>query len=292
MNKDLAKDEIVKLRREGKIRPGYRIMKDGDSVLIPVFESEEFAEFEERKNDNMEHVGSFDRIADFFIIRKREGWERILSEIIRKQKPRAVFLDHGVEGKLRIRNLKLVYGSGFPIGIHKENGFRYMVDLNKVYFSPRLSTLRRIIVGRITSSREKSLIVDMYAGVGPISIPLSKNGIRVVSVDINPDAIRLLRENSKLNHTSPEIILGDSYLLSYCWRNASQVVMNNPTQPLDITLDILNQFNKGVIVHLTHIESKDRPLTLHGWNVLEKVIVHGYSPSSSLVYYRLLKDND
>ncbi|MEM0129834.1 MAG: methyltransferase [Thermoplasmatales archaeon] len=289
MNKDLAKDEILKLRKEGKIRPGYRIMRDGDSVLIPVFESGELAEFYESKDENMKHVGSFDRIADFFIIREREGWELILSEIIRKQKPRAVFLDYGVEGRLRIRNLKLVYGSGSPTGIHKEYGFRYLVDLNKVYFSPRLSTLRRIIADRITSSGEKSLVVDMYAGVGPISIPLSKSGLRVISVDINPDAIRLLRENSRLNHTSPEIILGDSYLLSPCWRNASQVVMNNPAQPLDITLDILKQFHRGVIVHLTSIESKDKPLTLHGWNVLERLTVHGYSPSSSLVYYRLLK---
>ncbi|MEM0128132.1 MAG: methyltransferase [Thermoplasmatales archaeon] len=289
VKKDVAQTEILRLKREGKIYPGYRIRKEGDFVLIPVNESMETAEFEKRKNESMKHVGSFDRVSDFFVIRERTGWESILSEIVKKQKPRAVFLDFGVQGRLRIRSLKLVYGSGPPAGIHRENGFRYYVDLNKVYFSPRLANLRKIIVDRIASSSENSLVIDMYAGVGPISIPLSRIGIKVVAIDINPDAVALLHKNARMNYANLNVILADSTSLVECFARAKHIIMNNPTQPLELTAGILKKFEKGTVVHMTTIEGSEEPLNLNGWQTLERVVVHGYSPSASLMYYLISK---
>ncbi|MGC8645023.1 MAG: methyltransferase [Thermoplasmata archaeon] len=292
ISKQDAKDEIARLRRNNFIVPGYRIRREGSEVLIPVRESPVMEDFEEVRERRMRHVGGFDRISDFFVIREREGWEDVLSEIREKQNPRAVFLDTGVQGPFRIRKLKLVHGSGPPAGIHRENGLRYFVDLDKVYFSPRLASIRKLIVESVLSSGDVDQVVDMYAGVGPISIPISKGGRRTVAIDMNPEAVSILAKNAMINGTTLHIILADSTALAECLRHARHVIMNNPTQPLEVTERILGNFSRGTTVHLTILGKNEEQLKLKGWEMEEKRTVHGYSPRSSLFYYRLVKGND
>jgi len=284
----MAQDEISRLRKSGSIIQGYRIRREGKFVLIPVRESPLIEEFEEVRERRMKHVGSFERVSDFFIIKEREGWEEILSEIKEKQNPRAVFLDRGVKGSFRIRNLELVYGSGDPVGIHRENGFRYFVDLRNAYFSPRLASIRKVIVENVLASDGASTVVDLYAGVGPIAIPISRKR-RVVAVDINPHAVSLMRENARINRTFLDIVLGNSSELVSCFSWAKQVIMNNPTQPPDETRKILKNFSTGTTVHMTVLQDNDKGPQFEGWKIEDRKVIHGYSPSSSLFYYRLIK---
>jgi tRNA (guanine37-N1)-methyltransferase len=289
INKDNAKEEIERLKAVGELLVGFKVRREGSWVHIPVRHSDEEGEFEEVRTAKMSHVGSFERISDFFVIKEREGWERVLEEIVEKQKPRAVFLDKGVEGPYRIRNMERVFGSGNPSGIHKENGFRYLVDLEVAYFSPRLSGLRRRITENCIENGKVGLVVDMYAGIGPISIPLSRKGIRILSVDMNEDAVKLLANNSKLNRAKCEALIADSNQIASCFRTADQVIMNNPTQSLSLSGHIISSFRKGAIVHFTHIQEQREKLEIGGVKILEMKEVHGYSPSSSLFYYMMLK---
>ncbi|MEM0133963.1 MAG: methyltransferase [Thermoplasmatales archaeon] len=284
-----AKEEIDKLKRADELLGQFKIRRDGTWVLIPVKSSSMEGEFEEIIRKRMEHVGSFEKIADFFVIRERSGWEGILQEIRDKQNPRAVFLDRGVEGQLRIRSLELIFGSGKPSGIHKENGLRYMVDLEKAYFSPRLGGLRGEITKRCIESTSSKIIVDMYAGVGPISVPLLKAGKRVISIDMNPFAVKLLSENMKLNKVHGEVLIADSNKIYGCFGGIDQIVMNNPTQPLSVTKSIIDNLESGTIIHTTYISGNIDKLEFDGAEVLERKIVHGYSPSSSLFYLRMKK---
>jgi len=284
-----AKKEIDKLKTKGELLRDYKIRKEGNWVLIPVKNSVEKGEFEENVRNKMEHVGSFERVSDFFVIKEREGWQKILEEIEKKQSPRAVFLDRGVEGSFRIRKLKRILGSGDPTGVHKENGFRYFVDLERAYFSPRLAGLRREITESCLRSSKSGLIVDMYAGVGPISIPLLKGKMRVVSVDVNPDAVKLLVQNMKLNRVHGEALIADSNKIHDCFRGVEQVIMNNPTQSLSVTQKVIYSLMAGTIVHTTHISNRLESVDFKGVEILERKVVHGYSPSSSLFYFRLEK---
>ncbi len=284
-----AKKEIEKLKAAGELLNHYRIRREGEWVLIPVKHSDSTGDFEENVDSKMAHVGSFERIADFFVIKEREGWEKILEELKEKQSPRAIFLDNGVEGSFRIRKLKRIDGTGKPSGIHKENGFRYVVDLEKAYFSPRLAGLRREITESVQNSKSDGLIVDMYSGIGPISIPLLKGNSRVLSIDINPEAIRLLSQNAKLNKVRGWAMVANSNEIFECLKGTDQVIMNNPTQPLSISQNIINKLREGTLIHLTHISKRRDDVEFEGVDVIQSRIVHGYSPSSNLNYFRMRK---
>jgi len=284
-----AKKEIEKLKAAGELLNHYRIRREGEWVLIPVKHSDSTGDFEENVDSKMVHVGSFERIADFFVIKEREGWEKILEELKEKQSPRAIFLDNGVEGSFRIRRLKRIDGTGKPSGIHKENGFRYVVDLEKAYFSPRLAGLRREITESVQNSKSDGLIVDMYSGIGPISIPLLRGNSRVLSIDINPEAIRLLSQNTKLNKVRGWAMVANSNEIFECLKGTDQVIMNNPTQPLSVSQNIINKLREGTLIHLTHISNRRDDVGFEGVDVIQSKIVHGYSPSSSLNYFRMRK---
>ncbi len=284
-----AKKEIEKLKAAGELLNHYRIRREGEWVLIPVKHSDSTGDFEENVDSKMVHVGSFERIADFFVIKEREGWEKILEELKEKQSPRAIFLDNGVEGSFRIRKLKRIDGTGKPSGIHKENGFRYVVDLEKAYFSPRLAGLRREITESVQNSKSDGLIVDMYSGIGPISIPLLRGNSRVLSIDINPEAIRLLSQNTKLNKVRGWAMVANSNEIFECLKGTDQVIMNNPTQPLSVSQNIINRLREGTLIHLTHISNRRDDVGFEGVDVIQSKIVHGYSPSSSLNYFRMRK---
>ncbi len=284
-----AEEEIKRLRRNNQILREFKIRRAGDFVLIPVRDSETVGEFEENEKKTMGRVGSFERISDFFIIKGREGWEKIMEEIEIKQSPRAIFLDEGVAGPYRIRKLRRIYGTGKPAGIYRENGLRFLVDLERAYFSPRLAALRKRIVDNCVRDSREGLIVDMYAGIGPIVIPLLKAKRNVVAIDINPEAIKLLVENLKINKVSGQILIADSNSIYQCIKGVEQLIMNNPTQPIETTQKIIDSLNPGAFAHLTHISKREEKIHFRGVETLEVREVHGYSPSSSLFYYRLRK---
>ena len=284
-----AEKEIGRLKTSGELLEGYKIRREEEWVLVPVRHSTETGEFVENKRIRMEHVGSFERVADFFVIKERDGWQDVLEEIQRKQAPRAIFLDSGVEGSFRIRKLKRVYGTGNPSGIHRENGLRYYVDLESAYFSPRLASLRNDIVEKCLKSAKSGLIVDMYSGVGPISIPLLKRNMNVLSIDMNHAAIRLMVRNMRMNRVSGKAVIADSNSIYSCISGVEQVIMNHPTQPVPVTQEIIESLMKGTIIHVTCISKRTEEVTFSGVEILLKKTVHGYSPSSSLFYFMLEK---
>lgn len=284
-----AQETITKLKNSGEILSGFKIREERGYVLIPVRNSKLTGDFEMIERRRMRHVGSFERISDFFIIKERDGWEKILSEIVDKQSPRAVFIDRGVKGKYRLRNIERVYGDGNPEGIHKENGLRYYIDLRRAYFSPRLAGLRSHISGISNKLDKKNLVVDMYAGIGPITIPLLKKGIRTVAIDVNDDAIRLLRYNMMMNSVKGDVVIADSNEIYSCFKMATHVIMNNPSQPLSVSGSIIRSFNIGTEIHFLHLLNSNDQMNIEGVTILEKRVVHGYSPSSSLQYFRLKK---
>lgn len=281
-----AQEKIEELKSTGEFLSGFKIKRVDDFVMIPVKYSGSTDDFKPIAVKRMSHVGSFERISDFFVIKERDGWENVLEELKEKQNPRAVFLDKGVEGKFRLRNIERVYGSGEPEGIHRENGLRYKVNLHDAYFSPRLGGLRKHICQEINDDKD-AVAVDMYAGVGPITIPLLKKGIDVTGIDLNRRATKLLKLNMKLNSVLGNVVLANSNEMYTCLKKATHIIMNNPSQPVTLSNSIIQSFRSGTMIHFTHLLMNDESLNIGGTIELERKVVHGYSPSSSLYYLRL-----
>ncbi|XP_014211772.1 tRNA (guanine(37)-N1)-methyltransferase [Copidosoma floridanum] len=78
----------------------------------------------------------------------------------------------------------------------KENGVTYHFDFAKVYWNPRLATEHKVLVNFLKSD---DVLYDVFAGVGPFSIPAARKGVRVLANDLNPESHKWLLKNAEVN---------------------------------------------------------------------------------------------
>ena len=141
-----------------------------------------------------------------------------------------------VSGTYRLRELELIAGEKKTTTTHKEHGCQYQVDVVTAYFSPRLSHEHN----RVASIVQKGeTIVDLFAGVGPFSVLIAKKNAdtKVYAVDINPDAVELLKRNIRLNRVDNRVIplLGDAEqaVVDKLLGVADRVIMNLPEKAIE-----------------------------------------------------------
>ncbi len=165
-----------------------------------------------------------------------------------------------VEGVFRTRKLEIIAGENRTETMHKENGCRYKLDLEKVYFNPRLAGERnRVAAQAARSSVNAEEVLDMFAGVGAFSIQVAKRAPQshVTAIDINPDAIRYLRENMKLNGVrNIEAIEGDIRDMYGNFKDkADRIIMNLPKSAYLFLREALSMLKpQGGILHFYDLE--------------------------------------
>ena len=107
--------------------------------------------------------------------------------------------------------MELISGENSPITVYKEHGCIFKVDVINTYFSPRLST-ERLRIAKLTEPNE--VIVNMFGGVGTFSIIISRynKSAKVYSIDSNPIATDMCRQNIEINKLTGNVIpvLGDA----------------------------------------------------------------------------------
>lgn len=115
-----------------------------------------------------------------------------------------------VKGRLRRISTKILAGEKTKEVLYKENGCVFRFNIDKTYFSPRLSNERKEIASKIKKGDD---VLVMFAGVAPFSIVIAKNsGVRrVVSNEINKEANRYAKLNIELNKVKDkvEVVQGD-----------------------------------------------------------------------------------
>jgi len=185
---------------------------------------------------------SFDVIGDIAIIKVAND-NVVNAEAVAKQimavhrSVKTVFAQTSpISGDFRVRELKLLAGQAKTSTKHRESGCAFAVDVEKCYFSPRLSH-ERSRIARLVKSGET--VVNMFAGVGCFSILIAKivPQTRVFSIDVNPAAIKYMEENVKINRVYGKVtpLLGDSkdIINAQLQRKADRVLMPLPEKALE-----------------------------------------------------------
>ena len=159
-----------------------------------------------------------------------------------------------VKGELRTRSVEVVAGENRTVTEYKENGIRLKVDVENVYFSPRLAN-ERLRLARLVKPGENVLV--LFAGVGPFSILIAKMQptTHVVSVELNPAATPLVLENIRLNKVAGrvEAIEGDAAAVlqeARFQKWADRIVMVLPERAHEFLEGALKAAKSGCTIHL------------------------------------------
>jgi tRNA (guanine37-N1)-methyltransferase len=112
------------------------------------------------------------------------------------------------EGEARIARYRTILGTS-TVTTHREFGFRYHLDVAKVFFNPRLAAERQRVSAQV---REGEEILVPFCGVGPCVIPAAAQGARVTAIDQNPEATLWLERNLAANRVEENVrvITGDA----------------------------------------------------------------------------------
>jgi tRNA (guanine37-N1)-methyltransferase len=159
-------------------------------------------------------------------------------------------------GDFRVRELSLLAGESKTNTIHKEAGCIFMIDVEKTYFSPRLSYEHQRIASFVKSGET---VVNMFAGVGSFSIIIAKtvSPVKVYSIDVNPTAVV---------QSSVFPILGDSkdIISAQLEGLADRVLMPLPEKALEYLPYALSALKpSGGMIHyydFQHALGKENPI--------------------------------
>jgi tRNA (guanine37-N1)-methyltransferase len=174
---------------------------------------------------------TYERLGDVAIVDEDDPERaRALAEaIVESALPVETVLNRAskVKGQCRVRDWQVLAGEDTTT-VHREYGCEFAIDLETVYFSPRLATERHRVAEQATAGEQA---IDMFAGVGPFVVPFAKRSAAVVGVDVNEAAIEFLRENASRNGVADRVtaIHGDVRDVAADYEDwADRLVMNLP----------------------------------------------------------------
>ena len=230
VNKKRGEQVRKVLMEMGVLDTSMRIGSDGQYIYIPLTSDVDLAELPLEDIQVTEHefklhekqatledilgrTPSYEIIGNIALLESDEtDLERTADALLKVQPHIRTVLAalSPVEGEFRTRRFTFVKGENTTQTVHKEYGCKFVIDMEKAYFTPRLGTERSRILEQI---KDGQTVVDMFAGVGPFSILIGKNrtSCRVVAIDKNPEAVKFLRHNIELNAaTNVEAVEGDA----------------------------------------------------------------------------------
>ncbi len=219
----------------------------------------------EKESDEL--FSAFDQVGDIIIVRipdsllsKKEIIGKTLLEQVKTAK--SVFYQaSSVEGDFRTRDLEILAGDNKTETEYKEFGCRFIVDVEKAFFSPRLSTERDRIADLV---QEGETVINMFGGVGMFSIIAAKRKkCTVYNIDINPIASKLCEKNIELNKLEGRVISihGDAAKIVEEQLNdkGNRVLMLLPERSDEfLGSAILAAKNYGIIHYYSHIHADEK----------------------------------
>lgn len=186
-------------------------------------------------------TGSLDVIGDIAILRvpiwiKKADLESLkaMGEKILERFPylKSVWLSASpISGEERIRELIHLAGEKRTRTVYREHGVSFLVDISKVYISPRLS-YEHLRIARLVGDGE--VVTNFFSGIGGFSLVIAKHSKAslVNSIDINREAVELQRESVEMNGLSErvKVFLGDAREVAglYLRRSSTRVLLPLP----------------------------------------------------------------
>jgi tRNA (guanine37-N1)-methyltransferase len=219
------------------------------------------------EKESEELFSAFDQVGEIIIVRIPDSLlskKKIIGETLLEQVKTAksvFYQSSSVEGEFRTRDLEILAGEEKTETEYKEFGCRFIVDVEKAFFSPRLSTERDRIADLI---QEGETVINMFGGVGMFSIIVAKRKkCTVYNIDINPIAAKLCEKNIELNKLKGKVISinGDAVEIieEQLKDKGDRVLMLLPERSDEFLNSAISATkNNGIIHYYSHIHADEK----------------------------------
>jgi tRNA (guanine37-N1)-methyltransferase len=311
-----------RLLEEGNLLTDYRIVSRGEHIILPVKEQVDWAQTVDYKfdkierydtfndklrefltDDLMQKVHTFDSIGDIAVMEFDEALEpyakRIAKSFLETNKHYRTVLSKGsaIKGEHRTRQYRHLAGRKGTVTRHKEYGLIFEIDLEKMFFTPRMANERKRVADSVSADE---IIIDMFCGVGPFAISMAKNCSpkTIYAIDINKNAIKYLERNIEINKANGIIpIYGDAEDEIKGLPNADRIIMNLPMTAHEFLSAAMKNLKKDGIIHFYSIVRDDElektKASIHGKaeeigrkaSILNIVKIKPYSPYTYLTSF-------
>lgn len=221
----------------------------------------------------LEHIKTaYDAIGDIAILEIDEtfrGKEQAIGEALlslRKDIKVVLRKEGRHEGEFRTQKMAWLAGEKRTETVHKENNVLLKLDVEQVYFSPRLSTERKRIAELVKASKKKENILVMFSGCAPYCCVIARNAKEkvnsIVGIEINPEGHRYAIENIRLNHLSNIDLINDDVNNVLPGLAAKHITFDRILMPLpkhaEDFLDVaLSVSKKGTFIHFYNFMHED-----------------------------------
>ncbi|XP_039848673.1 tRNA (guanine(37)-N1)-methyltransferase isoform X2 [Panicum virgatum] len=101
-----------------------------------------------------------------------------------------------ITNEFRVPKFEILAGKNDMVTEVKQYGATFRLDYGLVYWNSRLEHEH---IRLVSLFKKGDIICDMFAGIGPFSIPAAQKGCVVYANDLNPDSVHYLRTNAKIN---------------------------------------------------------------------------------------------
>ncbi|MBN1376873.1 class I SAM-dependent methyltransferase family protein [Candidatus Woesearchaeota archaeon] len=208
------------------------------------------------ENELKEAPNSYDIIGDIAVMEIPEGLEKkekIIGKTLLEINPKIKTVLKKADihsGEFRTQNMKYIAGKKTKETIYRENNVRIKLDVEKVYFSVRLSHERERIANMI---KKGETVLVMFSGCAPYPLVISKNteAKEIYGVELNPAAHKYGIENIRLNKSKNiKLFLGDvKEVVPKLNMKFDRILMPLPKTGKDFLDTALNASKKGTVIH-------------------------------------------
>ncbi|MEM4296491.1 MAG: hypothetical protein QXP22_02805 [Candidatus Anstonellales archaeon] len=191
---------------------------------------------------------------------------------------KSVFIkSSAVSGSFRTRKLIFLVGINKSETIHKEHGIKLMLDINKVYFSPRLSEERKRIAMQVKNNEN---IAVLFGGIAPYALVIWKynkdKNINIMTMELNRDACYYAKKNIEINKAQDKIkAICDDVKNIYEYKNyeswADRIIAPLPKDVISFFDEIKYVAKDHAICHI-YVFAKDEKEAIEKTKALGNII--------------------
>jgi len=268
----------------------YSFHKDSSNIFFPIAgkgsikKKFKYVDFEERtdlkpsrKSANLkssveQHLSkeelallrrAFDIVGSIAILEippELENKERLLAENVLKfqKNVKTVVKKAGIhETEFRTQPMQYLAGVDTKETVHKESGVLLKLDIEKVYFSPRLSAERERIAKQV---RPGEYVLVMFSGCAPYPCVIAKNSQakEILGIELNPVGHKYGLENIRLNKIKNVTLINDDVksAVAKLGRKFDRIAMPLPKSAGDFLDSAFSSAKKGTIIHFYAFEEE------------------------------------